>query len=162
MKTKYLLCSLAVVVSIGLVSLGSSAEDSKEASVRDEMEAMNRNLRMLNRQYASVGQKRTSLELVAAMQKHAEKARTLTPAKADKLTGDEKTRFVDAFHKHLDELLKEIANLKDAISDDKTDVAKEEIEKIQQLRDSSHKELGVEMHSEEGRPHRNPPPPSGQ
>ena len=144
------------------MSLSSFAADSKESPLHDEMEAMNRNLRMLNRQYATVGQKRSSLELVAAMQRHAETAKTLTPPKAEKMSGDEQAQYLDAFHKHLDELLHEIGNLKEAIADDKTDVAKAEIEKIQQMRDASHRELGVEMHSEQGRKRRNPPPSSGQ
>jgi soluble cytochrome b562 len=90
------------------------------------------------------------------MQKHAETARTLTPPKAEKLTGDDQTKYVDTFHKDLDALLKEIGLLKQALTTDKTDAAKAEIDKIAQLKESSHKELGVGG----GHKHGGPPPPA--
>src|SRR5882724_10325109 len=101
-----------------------------ESPVHDQMEAINHAFRQIGRQYADPAQKASTLDLVAQMQKHAETARTLTPPKADKLSGDEQTKYLDTFHKDLDALVKEIGALKQAITDDKADVAKAEIDKI--------------------------------
>ena len=140
-----------------LLPLKVFAAEGKESPVRDQMEAISRSFRTLNRQYADPAQKQSSLELVDAIQKHAETAKALTPSKAEKMSGDEQAKYLDKFHNHLDELIKEIGALKAAIAADKTDVAKVEMDKITQLRNSSHKDLGVEMG---GRGKRGGPPPS--
>src|SRR5579862_48281 len=125
-----------------------------ESPLHDQMEAMNHAFRQVGRQYTDPAQKTSTLDLVAQMQQHAETARTLTPPKTDKLSGDEQTKYIDTFHKDLDALIKEIGTLKQAITDDKADVAKAEIDKIAQLKGASHKELGVG-----GGGMRRPPPP---
>ena len=148
MKTTFQRSALVVLTLGLLLPLRTFAQGGKEESpLHNEMEAIN--------QYADPAQKASTLELVATMQKHAETARTLTPPKAEKLTGDDQTKYVDTFHKDLDALLKEIGLLKQALTTDKTDAAKAEIDKIAQLKESSHKELGVGG----GHKHGGPPPP---
>jgi soluble cytochrome b562 len=133
------------------------------ASVHDEMEAINRSVRQLGRQIADPAQKASSLALAAEIQKHATTARSLTPSHAQKLTGDEKARYTATFQKNLDALLKELGALKDALASDKFDVAKAELQKIGQLKNASHKELGVEMGPPGGGRKRGdaPPRPAG-
>ena len=126
-----------------------------ESPLHDEMEGLNQDFRLVNRQYADPAQKVSTLNFVADMQKHAQKARTLTPPKAGKLSGADQAKYVDTFHNDLDALIKEIGALQQAITADKLDVAKTEIAKIAQLKDSSHKELGVNMG---GGKHKGPPP----
>jgi hypothetical protein len=145
-----------VVLFALLMPLRLFAADSP---LRGEMDGINRSVRALNRQYTDPSKKASSLELVAALQKHAETAKTLPPPKANTGTAEEKTKYLDTFHKDLDKLLVEIAALKDAIAADKTDVAKAEIDKIGQLKASSHKELGVDLG---GGGKRGGPPPAGQ
>jgi hypothetical protein len=141
-----------------LLPLSTFAQGDKEESpLHNEMEGMNRSLRQINRQYTNLTQKASTLELVATMQKHAETARTLTPPKANKLTGDDQTKYLDTFHKDLDAVITEMGLLQQAIVADKTDVAKTEIAKIRQLEESSHKELGV---GAGGHKHGGPPPPA--
>jgi hypothetical protein len=150
--------SALVVLTLGLLlPLGALAQEKKESPLHTEMEAMNRSLRLINRQYSDLSLKTNTLELVATLEKHATTARGLTPPKADKLTGDNQAKYLDTFHKDLDALLKEIGLLKQAITTDKTDAAKAEIDKIKALEDSSHKELGV---GQGGRKHGGPPPPA--
>ena len=143
-----------------LLPLHAFAQEKKESPLHTEMEAMNRALRLINRQYADLTQKTNTLELVATMEKHAETTRTLTPPKADKLTGDDQTKYIDTFHNDLDALLKEIGLLKQAITTDKTDATKAEIDKIKELEESSHKELGVGQGHKHGGPPPPPPPPA--
>ncbi len=115
------------------------------SSVHDEMEAINRSVRQLGRQIADPAQKTSSLALVAEIEKHATTARALTPSRAQKLAGDEQAKYTATFQKNLDALLRELGALKTALASDKFDVARVELQKIAQLKDASHKELGVEM-----------------
>jgi soluble cytochrome b562 len=154
MKTLSRYSFLPLVFAL-LLPLRTFAVDEHDSQLHEQMEAINHNFRLVSRQYTDPSQKTSTLEFVAAMQLHAEKARTLTPPKVDKLAGDEQTKYLDAFHKDLDALVKEIGALRLAIVADKLDVAKAEIDKIQQLKGSSHKELGVG--GDHG--HGGPPPP---
>ena len=147
------------MLTLTLLPLRAIAQEKKESPLHTEMEAINRSLRLINRQYTDPAQKASTLELVATMQKHAETARTLAPPKADKLTGDDQAKYLDTFHKDLDSLIKEIGLLKQAVTADKIDAAKAEIDKIAQLKESSHKELGV---GGGGHKHGGPPPAPAQ
>jgi prefoldin subunit 5 len=157
MKINFQRSALVALTLTLLLPLCALAQEKKESPLHTEMEAINRSLRLINRQYADLTQKTNTLELVATLEKHAETARTLTPPKADKLTGDDQTKYIDTFHNDLDALLKEIGLLKQAITTDKSDAAKAEIDKIKQLEESSHKELGV---GGGGHKHGGPPPPA--
>jgi len=160
MKTLLRISSLFALVVTLLLPCSAFAADTSGPSVHDEMEAMNHSFRTVGRQYADPAQKASTLTLVADMLKHAQTARTLTPPQADKLSGDDQTKFIDTFHKDLDALIKEIGSLQQAVTADQTDVAKAEIDKIAHLKSSSHKELGVGG----GGKHSGPPPgpPPGQ
>jgi cytochrome c556 len=157
MKTIISRSSLFVLLLALLLPGKTFAAEGKESPLQGQMEGINHSLRTLKRQYTEPAQKASSLALVAAMQKYAETARTLTPPKAAKGTAEEKAKYLTAFHNDLDKLLKEIAALKAAIATDKTDVAKAEIDTIGQLKDSSHKELGVKMGGGPKRPGQQPP-----
>ena len=143
-----------------LAPLNLFAQGEHESPLHDEMEGMNHALRLVNRQYTDLTQKASTLALVAEMQKHAETAKTLVPPKAAKLTGDQQAQYLTTFHSDLDKLIAEIAALKQAIAADQADVAKAEIGKISQLKESSHKELGVGGGKHHGPPPGSPPPPS--
>ena len=156
MKTMFQRYAFVVLTLTLLLPVRTFAEGGKDSPLHNEMEAINRSLRLINRQYADPAQKTYTLELVATMQKHAETARTLTPPKSDKMAAADQTKYLDTFHKDLDALIKEIGLLKQALAVSKTDAAKVEIDKIKQLEDSSHKELGV---GGGGRKHAGPPAP---
>ena len=143
MKTTFQRYAFVVLTLALLLPVRTFAEGGKDSPLHNEMEAINRSLRLINRQYADPAQKASTMELIATMQKHAETARTLTPPKSEKLPAADQTKYLDAFHKDLDALIKEIGLLKQALATSKTDAAKVEIDKIKQLEDSSHKELGV-------------------
>ena len=161
MRIQRWLFQLCVVLVTVLVPLRGFAQHSEDSPVHNEMEGINRAARQLGRQISDPAQKVSSLELVATMQKHAEKAKTLTPPKAEKLTGDDKTKYVATFQADLDALLKQIGTVKADLTSDKFDVAQADFRKVQDLKNSSHKELGVEGG---GRKHGGPPPgaPPGQ
>jgi soluble cytochrome b562 len=158
-KTVRYFC-LLVLLAAPLLPISVFAQGDHDSPLHEEMEGMGHALRLINRQYADLTQKASTLALVAEMQKHAETAKTLTPPKAAKMTGDQQTQYLDTFHGDLDKLITEIAALKQAITADQTDVAKAEIEKIGQLKQSSHKELGVGGGKHNGPPPGSPPPGS--
>ena len=154
MNTMIRRCHVLVLSTTMLIPWSAFAAGGHESPLHDEMEGINQDFRLVNRQYADATQKTSTLNFVADMLKHAQKARTLTPPKADKMTDADQTKYIDTFHSDLDALIKEIGALQQAITADKLDVAKSEIAKIGQLKDSSHKELGVG-----GGKHRGTPPP---
>ena len=156
MKKTFQRYAFVILTLTLLLPVRTFAEGGKDSPLHNEMEAINRSLRLINRQYADPAQKASTMELIATMQKHAETARTLTPPKSDKMAAADQTKYLDAFHKDLDALIKEIGLLKQAITAGKVDATKTEIDKIKQLEDSSHKELGV---GGGGRKHGGPPPP---
>ena len=149
---------LVILLTVVLPLRGFSHE-GEDSGLHNEMQGINRSVRQLSRQIADPAQKASSLQLVAEIQQHATKAKTLTPPKAKKMTGDEKTAYLALFHKDLDALIKELGVLKDAIAADKTEDAKAGLQKIGQLKNSSHKELGVEMGPPGGGRMRGGPPP---
>ena len=151
---------LFALLTTPFAPLNLFAQGEHESPLHDEMEGMNHALRLVNRQYTDLTQKASTLALVAEMHKHAETAKTLTPPKAVKMTGDPQTQYLNSFHNDLDKLITEIAALKQAITADQTDVARAEIEKIGHLKESSHKELGVGGGKHHGPLPGSPPPPA--
>jgi len=160
MKTSIRGLWLFVLLAAPLLPVDVFAQGDHESPLHDEMEGMNHALRLINRQYTDPAQNASTLALVAEMQKHAETAKTLTPPKASKMSGDQQTQYLNSFHNDLDKLTTEIAALKQAITADQADVAKAEIQKISQLKESSHKELGVGGGKHHGPPPGSPPPDS--
>src|SRR5271169_2137669 len=114
---------LIVLLTATLLPINVFAQGDHDSPLHEEMEGMNHALRLVNRQYTDPAQKVSTLALVAEMQKHAETARTLTPPKAARMSGDQQTQYLDTFHNDLDKLITEITALKQAITADQIDVA---------------------------------------
>ena len=144
MKKTCLRWSWIVVLLLGTVAWHPTWAGEAESPVDDEMQALNAAVRKANRHYSDAAKKDSTLELVAEMQAHVQASKKLSPAKAGKLAGAEKDKYVAAYQKNLDDLLQDIAALKAAVAAGQTDVAKAQLDKISQLKESSHKELGVE------------------
>ena len=150
--------ALAVLSLTLLLPVRTFAQGGKDSPLHAEMEGMNRSLKLIGRQYTDPAQKASTLELVATMQKHAETARTMTPPKLDKMSPEDQAKTLDTFHKDLNAVINEIDLLKAAISADNSAVAKAEIDKLKQLKESGHKDLGVG----DDHHHGGPPPPAGR
>lgn len=166
MKKPSFLCSAALLTL--LIPLSGLAQREEEHSpVQKEMETINRDARKLSRQYSDAAQKDSSLQIVAEMQKSAEAAKGLTPSLAEKKADADKTKYMETYKKDMDSLIKELAALKDAVESGDSTKTKAELDKINQLKMSSHKELGVRMGGPGGGPgglggqRRNGPPPGG-
>ena len=140
-RSQLLVAALALLLP---VSACLADDDEPKSPLGKEMVDMSRNFRKLRRQYADPAQKDSSLALVTAMQKNVETSKTLVPSQLEKIPEADKAKFTAAFQQHLDELAREYALLKDEIATGKADEAKAEMAKIGELKDKSHKELGVE------------------
>ena len=88
---------LFVLLTTPLAPLNLFAQGDHESPLHDQMEGMNHALRLVNRQYTDLTQKASTLALVAEMQKHAETAKTLTPPKADKMSGRPANQYLSRF-----------------------------------------------------------------
>lgn len=144
MKQTCVRWTLLAVLLLGTLSLRPIWAGEAESPVDDEMQALNAAVRKANRHYADPAKKDSTLTLVAEMQEHVQAAKKMSPKKAAKLTGAEKDKYVATYQKNLDDLLKDIATLKEAVTAGQADAAKAQLDKIAQLKESSHKELGVE------------------
>ncbi len=148
MKKTCLRWSWVAVLLLGILALRPSWAGEAESPVDDEMQALNAAVRKANRHYADAAKKDSTLTLVAEMQAHVEAAKKMSPSKAAKLAGAEKDKYVATYQKNLDDLLQDIAKLKAAVTAGQADVAKAQLDKIAQLKESSHKELGIEEKKE--------------
>ena len=148
MKKNYLRWSVLAILCVGALACQLAIAGEAESPVDDEMQALNSAIRKATRHYADPAKKESTLTLVAEMQQRVQAAQKLSPAKAAKLTGAEKDKYVAAYQKHLTALLQDIATLKDAVTAGNTEVAKVQLDKIGQLKESSHKELGIEEKKE--------------
>ena len=126
------------------------------------METINRDMRKLTRQYADPTQKASSQQLVAEMQKSTETATTLTPPKAEKMTDPAKTKYLDLYKKDMDTLTAGLSSLKEAVDAGDADKTKAALDKLNQIKMDSHKELGVGggggHRGPGGHDHQGPPP----
>ena len=148
MRKAYLRWSMLAVLFLGALASPRAFAGEAESPVDDAMQALNSAIRKANRHYADPAKKDSTLTLVAEMQAHVEAAKKMSPSKAAKLAGAEKDKYVAVYQKNLDDLLQDIAALKAAVTAGQADVAKAQLDKIAQLKESSHKELGIEEKKE--------------
>jgi soluble cytochrome b562 len=138
-------CLSAVLLTLIIPLSGFAQREEEHSPVQKEMETINRDARKLNRQYSDPAQKDSSLQIVAEMQKSAETAKGLTPSLAEKKPEPGKAKYMETYKKDMDALIKELAALKDAVASGDSAKTKAELDKLNQLKMSSHKELGVKM-----------------
>jgi hypothetical protein len=158
---------------VSLLPLQVFAAAAKDP-LHEEMEAINKAYRLLKRDYqnpavasntvarstaggASNAVLATSpTTLVSAMLQHAQTAQKLNPLPAATLTADAQAKYLEVFHKDMDDLIKETEALKTAIENNRISDITSELDKIAVLQKSSYLELGLVNG------HKVALPPSGQ
>lgn len=136
--------AVAAFVFAALTSLPAAEEEAK-SPLGKQMETMNRSFRKVRRQYADPAQKDANLALIDGMLENVKTAKTLPPPGADRLAAEEREKYLATFQKQLDQLAKEYGALKEQIAAGNAEGAGAEIKKIGELRDQSHKDLGVDL-----------------
>ncbi len=129
---------------LALAPLASKADDKKDNPIGKEMKGMNADFKQLKKQIGDPAQKDSSLKLIADMKKHAKTARGLTPDNAAKIPEADRTKWMDAYKKKMDDLLGEYDKLESAVSDGKTDEAKTLLGDVLNVKRQGHEEFNKE------------------
>ncbi len=114
---------------------------AEETELGKSMEKISGAWRKLRRQADDPASNAASLELVAVIRAAAEKALTLTPARAEDVPAAEREKFVENYRKHLKEFLAQVGKLADAFKAGDNATARELIQKIGGLQKEGHKEF---------------------
>lgn len=118
------------------------------------MEALNRNMRKLSRQYSDAAQKESSLKLVSEMLANSEAAKTMIPSQVAKLPEADQAKALEIYHKDMDTLSTELTTLKELITAGDAVAIKAQLDKLNDVKKSGHKDLGVKKGGPGGdRPH---------
>lgn len=128
---------------------GGGGEEMRSAGVESSMKSMNRALKSLTAQIADPAKKTENLQLVTDLQRGA------VSAKGAKLGDDmmknakddaAKAAIAIEYRRDMIELVKVLLDVESDLLDDKFDSAKSHLDKAVQMRDDSHKEMGVDEH----------------
>jgi soluble cytochrome b562 len=123
----------------------SHAERKKpKTPLGEQMEKISKNLKALGKQVGDDTQRASSMECIAAVLEAARKARTLVPAKAQKIPESERPEFVSAFQKKLDELIARLEKVESAIRDGKTAEAQTLLGDLKKIKRDGHEKFAVE------------------
>ncbi len=140
MKNKLILLALCLLTP----ALLRAEKHGQETPLSKQMEAMSKNFRQLGRQVSTDSKRDSSLQLIQAIQKNAETAKTLIPAKAKTVPAAEQAKFIEAYKKDIDVLLGQIAKLTDAIRAGKTDDANKILVGFRAIKTEGHEEFASE------------------
>jgi soluble cytochrome b562 len=108
------------------------------------METISKNLKKLGKQIGDGSQRDSSLQLLDKIQNAVKRARTFTPAKAEKIPEAERPQFVADFQKKLDELLVQFEKISGALRDGNTDEAQTLFAGLKQIKRDGHEKFTVE------------------
>lgn len=117
------------------------------ANVEGAMKGMNRGLKAIKAAVGDAAKKPEALKLVSEMQRDCAVAKSMPlPAAYSKGAADDaaKQRLEAEYAADLRKLMRSLLDLEDAIAADKADEAKSILAKIEEQREHSHKELGVD------------------
>ena len=117
------------------------------ASVESAMKAMNRSLKAIKAAIGDASRKAEALKLVSEMQRDCAIAKSMPlPAAYTKGAADDaaKRKLEAEYAADLRTLMRSLLDLEDAIAADKADEAKSILAKLEEQRERSHKELGVD------------------
>jgi Spy/CpxP family protein refolding chaperone len=117
------------------------------ANVEGAMKGMNRGLKAIKAAVGDAAKKAEALKLVSEMQRDCAAAKSMPlPAAYTKGAADDaaKQKLEAEYAADMRKLMRSLLDLEDAIAADKADEAKALLAKIEEQREHSHKELGVD------------------
>ena len=128
---------------------GPAGDEPRAAGVESSMKSMNRALKGLAAQISDPAKKSENLQLVNDLQRAA------VSAKGAKLGEDvlkhakdeaAKTEMAMKYRRDMIELVKVLLDIEEDLLDDQFYAAKSNLDKIAEMRDDGHKEMGIEEH----------------
>ena len=113
------------------------------------MKSMNRALKALSAQVSDPAKKSENLQLINDLQRSAVSAKgaKLSEGVTKKATDDAaKTEMALKYRRDMIELVKVLLDIEEDLLDDQFDAAKSNLDKIAEMRDDGHKDMGVDEH----------------
>ena len=135
------LLAAALLISTPIASRGE--KEKPKTPLGEQMEKISKNLKALGKQAGDDTQRASSMERIATVIEAARKARTLVPAKAQKIPEGERPEFISAFQKKLDELIARFEKVESAIRDGKTAEAQTLLRELKQIKREGHEKFTV-------------------
>ncbi len=130
--------------AILLCPLAVHAEDKPDSPLAVEMKGMSKDFKMLKKQVGDPAQKASSLDLIADMEKHAKAARELVPANTSKVPAADRDKWMADYKQQIDGLLAAYEKLQTAVSGDKPDEAKADMDAILGIKRKGHEVFAKE------------------
>jgi soluble cytochrome b562 len=108
------------------------------------MKAIAKNAKQLAKQVSNADRRDSSLELLADMAKHAEKAKTLDPKKTADVPAEKRGQFLADYRKAADGLLDAIRKIEAAVRDGKHEEAAALLRELNGIKREGHEAFSSE------------------
>jgi soluble cytochrome b562 len=138
----------AALFVAGVVSMPRAAvaqDEDEKSTVKDldtelakQMETIDEAMKKLRRLLRKAESNAESLEWIDKMEKAAVKAKDLTPAMASKIPEAERAKWVEAYKKDMDAMIKAVGEMKAAVKEGKNDKAQELYKTLKTQEDKGH------------------------
>ena len=134
---------LAALLTAGLLGApamltGADKSGDKKSEVADRMTVVNDNFKKLRREARNKEFNDGSIKLATEMVAAAKAAKELDPPLAEKMSGAEKQKFIEAYKKEMDGLIAELQGLEKALTEKRYDDAVKSLEKLTEIKKKGH------------------------
>jgi hypothetical protein len=123
----------------------AAAQDDKEKKVADldtelakQMEVIDSGMKKLRRSLRKPESNKESLETIEKVHAAAVKSKDMTPAMASKIPEAERAKWVAAYKKDMEAMIKTVEEMRDAVKDNKNDKAQELHASLKKQEDKGH------------------------
>ena len=138
MKNKFIL----LAVCLAFPALLHAERD--KTPLAKEMENIARNVRQLGPQVKDSSKRDTALAEIHSIQKSAQTAKGLIPAKAKELPSDQQAAFISDYKTKMDQLIAEFTKLEDAVKLGKTTEAQKILMDLRSIKREGHEKFSAE------------------
>jgi soluble cytochrome b562 len=141
--------ALAAALFVAFVSVPRAAiaqdKDDEKSTVKDldtelakQMETIDEAMKKLRRTLRKAESNKESFDWIEKMEKAAVKAKDMTPAMASKVPETERAKWVEAYKKDMETMIKTVGEMKAAVKDAKNDKAQELYKTLKTQEDKGH------------------------
>lgn len=130
-----------VLAALSFCFAGATTHGEPESELARKMKSMGKNLKQLKQQIADATKQQASVALLETVKKIAEEAKSLTPAKAKKVAGADRAKFISGFQAQIDKLIRALGAIEDAVKAGKYDDAKTLFGDLQMIKREGHEKF---------------------
>ena len=113
----------------------------RASDLEKEMKIIGKNTKALKVSVGDPAKKTEALAEIGLMIKSAEKARTLTPKKADEIPAAERPQFIADYQKQIDGLIAQFKQIETDLTSGTAEAAKADFEKINGIKRAGHEKF---------------------